>query len=92
VRDASLIAPESYQLASAAIARIGVEPQMDLLLDYGSNVRQYPALHAYFRHYQPPTLAIWGKNDPNRAVMPIEQRCDLVQGLARCQRSHISDF
>nr|WP_298130726.1 alpha/beta hydrolase [uncultured Pseudoxanthomonas sp.] len=64
VRDTSLIAPESYQLASAAIARIGVEPQMDLLLDYGSNVRQYPQLHAFFRQYQPPTLAIWGKNDP----------------------------
>jgi pimeloyl-ACP methyl ester carboxylesterase len=64
VRDTSLIAPESYQLASAAIERIGVEPQMDLLLDYGSNVRQYPQLHAFFRQYQPPTLAIWGKNDP----------------------------
>ncbi len=64
VRDTSLIAPESYQLASAAIARIGVEPQMDLLLDYGSNVKQYPKLHAFFRQYQPPTLAIWGKNDP----------------------------
>ncbi len=64
VRDTSLIAPESYQLASTAIARIGVEPQMDLLLDYGSNVRQYPQLHAFFRQYQPPTLAIWGKNDP----------------------------
>jgi len=64
VRDTTLIAPESYQLASAAIARIGVEPQMDLLLDYGSNLRQYPQLHAFFRQYQPPTLAIWGKNDP----------------------------
>ncbi|HEV7271944.1 alpha/beta hydrolase [Pseudoxanthomonas sp.] len=64
VRDTSLIAPESYQLASAAIARIGEEPQMDLLLDYGSNVRQYPQLHAYFRQHQPPTLAIWGRNDP----------------------------
>ncbi|WP_454830876.1 alpha/beta fold hydrolase [Pseudoxanthomonas wuyuanensis] len=64
VRDTTLIAPESYQLASAAIARIGVEPQMDLLLDYGSNLRQYPQLHDFFRQYQPPTLAIWGKNDP----------------------------
>ena len=64
VSDTSLIAPESYQLASAAIARIGVEPQMDLLLDYGSNVRQYPQLHAFFRKHQPPTLAIWGRNDP----------------------------
>lgn len=64
VRDTSVIAPETYQLASAAIERHGVDPQMDLLLDYGSNVRQYPRLHAYFRQHRPPTLAIWGKNDP----------------------------
>jgi len=64
VVDTSLIAPESYQLASAAIERIGVESQMDLLLDYGSNIKQYPQLHAFFRQHQPPTLAIWGKNDP----------------------------
>ena len=64
VTDTSLIAPETYQLASSAIARIGAEPQMDLLLDYGSNIPQYNQLHAFFRAYQPPTLAIWGKNDP----------------------------
>jgi len=64
VTDTSLIAPEGYQLASAAIERIGVEAQMDLLLNYGENVKQYEHLHAYFRRYQPPTLAIWGKNDP----------------------------
>lgn len=64
VRDPSLIAPETYQLASAAIARIGEEAQMDLLLDYGSNIRQYPELHAYFRRHQPPTLVIWGDKDP----------------------------
>ncbi|NHZ93752.1 alpha/beta fold hydrolase [Massilia sp. CCM 8733] len=64
VRDASLIAPESYQLAHAAIERIGVEVQMELLLDYGQNIKQYAQLHDYFRRYQPPTLAIWGKNDP----------------------------
>ena len=64
VRDASLIAPETWQLAYAAIERIGVDVQMDLLLDYGHNIRQYDQLHAYFRRYQPPTLAIWGKNDP----------------------------
>lgn len=64
VKDASLIAPESYQLASAAIERIGVEPQLDLLLDYGTNIEQYEQLHEFLRRYQPPTLAIWGKNDP----------------------------
>ena len=64
VTDTSLIAPETYQLASSAIARIGDDAQMDLLLDYGSNIAQYDQLHAFFREHQPPTLAIWGKNDP----------------------------
>lgn len=64
VKDVSLIAPETWQLTSAAIDRIGVEPQLDLLLDYGNNVAQYPALHAYFRRYQPPMLAVWGEHDP----------------------------
>lgn len=64
VRDTSLIAPETYQLASAAIERIGVEVQMDLLLDYGENIKQYAQLHEYFRRYQPPTLVIWGDKDP----------------------------
>jgi pimeloyl-ACP methyl ester carboxylesterase len=64
VRDTTLIAPEAWQLASAAIARIGVEPQVDLLVDYGRNIVQYAQLHAFFREYQPPTLAIWGDKDP----------------------------
>ena len=64
VRDTSLIAPETYQLASAAIERIGEEAQMDLLLDYGNNILQYPQLHEYFRRHRPPTLVIWGDKDP----------------------------
>ncbi|AIY39470.1 Alpha/beta hydrolase fold precursor [Collimonas arenae] len=38
--------------------------QMNLLADYHSNVEQYPAWHDYFRKSQPPTLIVWGKNDP----------------------------
>lgn len=64
VDDTSLIPPETYQLAYAAIERIGVDIQMDLLVDYGQNIKQYTQLHEFFRRYQPPTLAIWGKNDP----------------------------
>ncbi|MFT0548617.1 alpha/beta fold hydrolase [Allopusillimonas ginsengisoli] len=64
VSDTSLIPPESYQLAYAAIERIGIEAQMDLMLDYGQNIKQYAQLHEYFRRYQPPMLAIWGQNDP----------------------------
>ena len=64
VEDTSVIAPEPYQLAHAAIERIGVDVQMDLLLDYGSNVKQYSQLHQFFRSKQPPLLAIWGEKDP----------------------------
>lgn len=64
VKDPTVVAPDGYLLAHEAIERIGVDPQMDLLVDYGQNIKQYGQLHAFFRQYQPPTLAIWGKNDP----------------------------
>ena len=64
VKDLSRVAPDGYALAFAATERIGVEAQLDLLVDYGQNIAQYAQLHAYFRQYQPPLLAIWGKNDP----------------------------
>ena len=64
VEDTSVIASETYQLAHAAIERHGVDAQMDLLLDYGSNLKQYSQLHQFFRSKQPPLLAIWGEKDP----------------------------
>ena len=65
VRDESLVAPESYTLDSALLARPGNdEIQLDLFLDYASNVALYPKFHDYFRTHQPPLLAVWGKNDP----------------------------
>ena len=65
VHDQSLVAPESYTLDAALLARPGNdEIQLDLFLDYASNVALYPKFHEYFRTYQPPLLAVWGKNDP----------------------------
>ena len=40
------------------------EIQLDLFLDYASNVALYPTFHEYFRTHCPPLLAVWGKNDP----------------------------
>ena len=61
----SLVAPESYTLDSALLARPGNdEIQLDLFLDYASNVALYPEFQDYFRKNRPPTLAVWGKNDP----------------------------
>jgi pimeloyl-ACP methyl ester carboxylesterase len=65
VHDESLMAPESYTLDSALLARPGNdEIQLDLFLDYASNVALYPKFHEYFRTHRPPLLAVWGKNDP----------------------------
>jgi pimeloyl-ACP methyl ester carboxylesterase len=65
VQDQTLVAPEAYQLDSALLARPGNdEIQLDLFLDYASNVALYPKFQEYFRSSRPPLLAVWGKNDP----------------------------
>jgi len=59
------VAPETYTLDSALLARPGNdEIQLDLFLDYASNVALYPKFQEYFRTKQPPLLAVWGKSDP----------------------------
>lgn len=65
VSDPSLVAPESYTLDSALLARPGQERiQLDLFLDYRSNIALYPAFQAWLRRQRPPTLAVWGRHDP----------------------------
>jgi pimeloyl-ACP methyl ester carboxylesterase len=59
------VTPESYTLDAALMERPGnKEIQLDLFLDYASNVKLYPKFQEYFRNAKPPLLAIWGKNDP----------------------------
>lgn len=65
VTDRSLVSPDGYTLEGLQVSRPGnAEIQLDLLLDYASNVKKYPAFQRYFREYQPPLLAVWGKHDP----------------------------
>jgi len=62
--DKWFVAPESFTLDDALLARPGIdELQLDLLANYGSNIEQYPAYQEYLRTHRPPLLAIWGKND-----------------------------
>jgi len=65
VADLSLVSPDGRSLDDHYLARPEAdEAQLDLLLDYASNVALYPQFQAYFRKHQPPLLAVWGKNDP----------------------------
>jgi len=40
------------------------EGQLDLYVDYGTNVAMYPEFQKFIRDYRPRVLAVWGKNDP----------------------------
>jgi pimeloyl-ACP methyl ester carboxylesterase len=65
VTDQSLISPEGIYIDDHQMQRPdNVEIQLDLLRDYRTNVKLYPAFQAYFRKYQPKLLAVWGSKDP----------------------------
>ena len=65
VADPSLVSPDGRNLDDFYLARPGNdEIQLDLLLDYQSNVALYGTIQAYLREHRPPVLAVWGKNDP----------------------------
>jgi pimeloyl-ACP methyl ester carboxylesterase len=65
VTDPVRVEPEAYWLDTVLLQRPGnAEIQLDLFLDYANNVKLYPTFQEYFRKFQPPLLAAWGKNDP----------------------------
>ena len=65
VPDAQAVSPDGYSLDDFYMTRLGIhDVQLDLFLDYASNVALYPEFHSYFRRHQPPLLAVWGCNDP----------------------------
>ena len=65
VKDASLVSPDGYNLDNYYMTRPGAhDVQLDLFLDYASNVEMYPKFRKYFRQHQPPLLAVWGNGDP----------------------------
>jgi pimeloyl-ACP methyl ester carboxylesterase len=57
--------PATWTLDAALMKRPGnADIQLDMFLDYASNLELYPAFQEFFRKVQPPTLAIWGRHDP----------------------------
>ena len=58
------VSPDASLLDTHHMHRPGAdEIQLDLILDYRTNVALYPAFQAYFRKHRPPLLAAWGRND-----------------------------
>ncbi len=64
VQNPETISPDNYWHVQYLLDREGnQEVQLDLFLDYGTNVTEYPKWQALFREHQPPALLMWGKND-----------------------------
>ncbi|MBW6526516.1 hypothetical protein KZ813_06655 [Sphingomonas sp. RHCKR7] len=58
------MAPDQWLLDQHFLERAdAIEIQLDLILDYRSNVARYPEFQAYLRRHRPPLLAAWGRHD-----------------------------
>ncbi len=65
VREQDHISPDAWTFDQLGLDRPGnADIQLALFEDYRTNPQRYPQWHEYFRQYQPPLLAVWGKNDP----------------------------
>ena len=59
------LAPDTWTLDSLKLGRAGnAEIQIGLLGDYKTNVALYPDFQRFLRERRPPTLVLWGRNDP----------------------------
>ena len=70
VGDVSKVSPDNYWHVQYLLDRPGNQDvQLEMFLDYGTNVAEYPKWQALFRQYQPPALVVWGAND---TIFPAE--------------------
>jgi pimeloyl-ACP methyl ester carboxylesterase len=59
------MSPDAWTMDLAFLDRPGNKAiQLELQADYGHNLAKYPGWQEYLRRHQPPTLVVWGKNDP----------------------------
>jgi pimeloyl-ACP methyl ester carboxylesterase len=58
--------PDSWTVEFAHLSQPGQRDiQTALLYDYRTNVASYPAWQYWLREHKPPTLVVWGANDPS---------------------------
>lgn len=69
-RNPDAINPDNFWHVQYLLDRPGnQEVQLEMFLDYGTNLAEYPKWQALFREHQPPALLVWGKND---VIFPAE--------------------
>ena len=69
-RNPESISPDNWLVVQPLLDRPGnQEIQLAMFYDYRTNVLLYPRWQQYFRTHRPPTLIVWGENDP---IFPAE--------------------
>ena len=64
-RNPTHVSPDAWTHDQLTLDKPGnPEIQLALFYDYRNNVKQYDSWHAALRKFQPPVLAVWGRNDP----------------------------
>lgn len=65
VADPGMIAPDGWTLDQHFLELPGrKDAQLALLFDYHTNIASYGRWQEWLRQYAPPTLIVWGRNDP----------------------------
>lgn len=76
-KDPERISPDNFWHVQYLLDRPGnQEVQLELFLDYGTNLAEYPKWQSLFRKHQPPALLMWGKNDhifPEAGAHPYQR-------------------
>jgi putative NADH-flavin reductase/pimeloyl-ACP methyl ester carboxylesterase len=64
-REPDTIAPDGWTLDHHFLELPGRKQiQLDLMFGYHRNIELYPSWQAWLREHRPPTLVVWGRNDP----------------------------
>ncbi len=85
--------PDTWNDEYASLSRPGQrDVQGVLLYDYWTNLASYPKWQSWLREHQPPTLVVWGENDPSFIAAGAEAfRQDLPgASIHRLQAGHFA--
>ncbi|NGO66650.1 alpha/beta hydrolase [Rhizobium daejeonense] len=67
------LSPDAWTMDQAGLDRPGNDAiQLDYFFDYQNNVAAYPAWGEFLKQKQPPTLIVWGRNDPFFTLKGVE--------------------
>lgn len=64
-RDPKALSPDAWNMDEWVLSNPeAMRIQRALIVDYASNLEEYPRWQRYLREHTPRTLVVWGKNDP----------------------------